>query len=283
VGTGGLRARFGAALAAVLALTGTTFAAVGGFSPAPAGAQMKDKATTLPGIMRFELVDPASKHVFVSLYDTGKLAVFDFSGNLVHTISGEAGARGMAVVGGTLYVAAANVGAIHEFDTSTFAKTGTLATGIAGMDSMAYAGGALWVVPSSTGDLTKVSLADGSTQDFGKPISGGASAVVADVANPNILAMFDPGISPETVAIVNVSGATPTTVATKWLGTEDISNGQDLAFSPDGSTVFPVGGAPYQFVGLNASTLADTGVAYPANPYPTAITMTTANGSSRAA
>src|SRR4051812_5704750 len=103
---GGLRARAVAALASVLAITGATFAAVGGIAPPPAGAQMADHATALRGLMRFEVVDPASKHVFVSLYNTGKVAVLDFSGNLAHTIITEAGARGLAVVGNRLYVAA---------------------------------------------------------------------------------------------------------------------------------------------------------------------------------
>ncbi|HEX4491054.1 MAG TPA: choice-of-anchor D domain-containing protein [Acidimicrobiia bacterium] len=277
MGTGGLRARVGAALMAVLA-SGATFAAVGGITPAPAGAQMTDHATALPGLMRFEVVDAASKHVFVSLYDTSKVAVLDFSGNLVHTISGEAGARGLAVVGTTLYVAAATAGAIDTFDTGTFAKTGTLATGIAGMDYLASAAGALWVVPSSTGLLTRVSLADGSTQAFANPIVVDGVGLAADPANPNRLAMFVPGDSPTTVAIMDLSGATPVKVALKRLETEQVSNSQDFAWTPDGTSVFSAGGAPYQFVGLDSTTLADTGVVYPANPYPTSVATTAAAG-----
>ena len=60
--------------------------------------------------------------------------------------------------------------------------------------------------------------------------------------------------------------------------TSSISNVNDVVISPDGSQLVPAGGAPYQFDGLNTSNLENSGLVYPANPYPSAVAVTSANG-----
>jgi hypothetical protein len=144
--TGGLRARVGAALASVLALTGTTVAAVGGFTPQPAGAQMADHATALPGLMDTMVVDAATSHVFVSLYDTGEVDVLDLDGTLVRRLTGEPGARGLALQGNKLYVVASTTGTVDVFNTTTLERTRTLVTGLTGIDYVAVTASAVWVV-----------------------------------------------------------------------------------------------------------------------------------------
>src|SRR5262245_55204532 len=115
---GGLRARLSVALVSMLTLGGATFATVGAITATPAGAQMADHAVTLPGAMDDMVVDAASSHVFVSVPSASAVVVLDFDGDMVGTITGEAGARGLALLDGHLYVVAANAGAIDEIDTT---------------------------------------------------------------------------------------------------------------------------------------------------------------------
>jgi hypothetical protein len=245
-----------------------------GLVPSHAGAQMTETPTPLPGLMGAMVVDPATSHVFVSLYDASEVVVLDFDGNIVGTIPGLAGARGLAVVGNHVYVAAANAGAIDEIDTGTLTITRTVATGLVSMDDLVAAGGALWAM--SSGNLTRVAIADGAKTSYGNVAGTG---LVGDPADPNMLFEFDPGSSPFGLARLDISSLPPTVGASQAETTPVIiSNVHDIAVSPDGTHVIPAGGAPYQFDELAAGNLLPTGVVYPANPYPTAVAMTSANG-----
>src|SRR4051794_1917972 len=90
---------------------------------APAAATLPTTATVLPGVMGAMVVDAATSHVFVSLPAAGKVAVLDFDGKLVATITGEAGARGLALDANHLYVVRSGTGAIDEIDTGSLTKT----------------------------------------------------------------------------------------------------------------------------------------------------------------
>ena len=72
--------------------------------PTPVGAAVTATSTTLPGTFGAMVIDATTGHVFVSLPDTSKVVVLDFSGNILATISGQSGAEGMALSGGFLYV-----------------------------------------------------------------------------------------------------------------------------------------------------------------------------------
>ena len=65
------------------------------------------------------LVDAANSHVFVSSPGSSSIIVLDYTGAIVKTITGEAGAYGMALSGSTLYVALSTAGAIEKIDTCT--------------------------------------------------------------------------------------------------------------------------------------------------------------------
>src|SRR5690349_2699893 len=75
-----------------------------------ADAQLPANTTPLDGLLGRMVVDPNTAHVFVSLRDSlrdfGEVVVLDFDGHLVKRISGEDGARGLAIVGSSLYVVA---------------------------------------------------------------------------------------------------------------------------------------------------------------------------------
>ena len=97
------------------------------FVPAGAQAAVTATATTLPGTIGSMVVDAATSHVFVSLTDTSKVAVLDFTGRLVKVIGGEPGASGLALVGSDLYVVDSTSGAIDDINTGTLTSTRTLA------------------------------------------------------------------------------------------------------------------------------------------------------------
>jgi hypothetical protein len=223
------------------------------------------------------VVDPATSHVFVSLYDTSEVAVLDFDGNIVGQITGLAGARGLALVGNHVYVAAANAGAIDEIDTSTLTVTRTVATGLVSMKDLVAAGGALWVMSSAT--LTQVAIADGATTPYGNALGPYGTGLFGDPADANTLFEFEPGITAVTIARLDISSLPPTVGASQIEDTADIiGNVNNIAVSPDGKHLVPAGGAPYQFDEMATGNLLPTGVVYPANPYPTAVAMTSANG-----
>src|SRR4051812_8107035 len=60
------------------------------------------------------VIDPATSHIFISSPSSNSVVVTDLSGNLVTTITGEAGAGGMVVVGTTVYVALTTAGSIDR-------------------------------------------------------------------------------------------------------------------------------------------------------------------------
>jgi hypothetical protein len=266
-------ARLSAALVSMLLLGGATFAATAAVTAAPAGAQMTDHWVELPGAMDDMVVDAATSHVFVSLPAQNEVVVLDFAGDIVGTISDEAGARGLAMLDGHLYVVAADADAIDEIDTTTLVRTRTVASGLTHMKRLATAANALWA--GSSGSLRRIAL-DGTVTTFTGPPSAYALDVVTDPADSSKLITYSAGISPVTIAMVDVSGAAP--VVLHKASPPHMSNVNDIAVSPDGTHLVPVGGAPHEFDEINASDLTATGVVYPANPYPTAAAMTGAGG-----
>ncbi|MDQ1522069.1 MAG: hypothetical protein QOI55_3142 [Actinomycetota bacterium] len=232
-------------------------------------------ATPLPGVMDAMVVDAATGHIFVSLPGASSVAVLDNDGTLVQTIAGEAGARGLALIGDHLYVVAANAGAIDEIDTTTLTRTRTVSSGLAAMTDIVYASGALWVTtidgPART-TLVRVSIADGATTSFTNVLFPDATGLVGDPADTTQLISYTPGYSPVVIARIDLSTQPPTKVVESYVTSPvDISNVNDIAVSPDGTRLVPSGGAPYQFDELRTSDLAANGVVYPANPYPTAV------------
>ena len=95
--------------------------------------------------------DAAHGHVFITGGSSdSSIIVRNVDGSAVTTITGEAGAGGMVVGNGTLYVARCGSSVIDTFDTATLAKTGSIAAAsISAPCDLALAGGRLWYV---TGD-----------------------------------------------------------------------------------------------------------------------------------
>ncbi len=251
-------------------------AMVGVVAPAHATtAEMQSlDATPLPGRMSAMILDPATAHVFVALGNTDSIAVLDYDGTLVTTIAGEAGAKGLVVVGDKLYVLAATAGTVDEIDTTTLTRTRTLVSGLTGVGDIVSAAGALWVGTMNYAaqvTLVRVSLVDGSTQSFPNLLFPYSTGLVADPADPNTVLSYPPGMSPLVLSRVDLTTTPPTVFGPVFETSPSLGHGEDFAFAPDGSTFVAATGAPYQFDELRLSDLRTDGVVYPANPYPVAV------------
>ena len=267
-----------------LALATCAAAATGSLTASPAAHAATGSAhvspavstTTLPGNQfRAMAVDPVTGRVFAALADTNTVAVLDASGNILSTITGEAGADGLVVHGGGVFVANGNAGTIDEFDTSTLLKVKTVATGLVQPADVVYTAGALWT--ESNGLLARVNVTTGQVTTWPNVSLG---ALAADPGNTNEIVTYAPQQSPVALGLIDVSTATPTLVVSRLDGSTVpvISNVRDVAVSPDGAHTVPAGGAPYEFIDFNTATMQRSGVIYPANPYPDAVAMTAGGG-----
>jgi len=213
-------------------------------------------------------VDPVGHHVFVSGgVGTSSIAVLDFAGNIVKTITGESGASGLVVntANHTLYAALQDTGQIAEIDTTTLTETARFSTGT---DTDPYdvviAAGKLWV---SGFDTMSVNL-DGTGLAKSYTVGGLFMAASRD---GNLLATSGPGGSPAGVNVFDVATATP-----MWLnsarGPNNSANGHDVAFDASGQNVLFASGYPYFLQSLATVDLSPNGE-YPLGPYPTAVAV----------
>jgi Bacterial Ig-like domain (group 3) len=224
------------------------------------------------------VVDDANQHVFISSPADNSVAVFDFSGDLVTTLSNLPGASGMVIVGSTLYVSEGTSGTIERFNLATLADQGSLATGLTDPRWLAYAGGKIWATETEQGDqadqLASISLT-GTTKVFATAYYG--ADLATSPATPNDLYLSEDGSSPGTIIEFGVSGSSPAVlVRNSWTPQANI---EELAISPDGARVIPAAGAPGDFVELSASALAADGVNYPGGAtYPSAVAVSPGDG-----
>jgi hypothetical protein len=234
------------------------------------------------------LVDPATSHIFISAPNESSIVVLDYSGTILKTITGEAGASGMAIRGNTLYVALNTAGAIDKIDTGTLRETGQLVSGLLRPRDLVLAGSKLWTTTGNCAQwavqLVSIDPAAASPTAVLYPTAfnsnNGLSYCAAFASNPNdnpnLLLAWDLGLSPADITSFNVSTGSPVQQASAREVT--LGNLQDIAVNPDGIHFITASGAPYEFDEWNASNLAQDGIVYPANAYPTAVATTPGNG-----
>jgi len=241
------------------------------------------------GVMGFSriLVDPATSHIFVSSPTDSSIVVLDFSGAIVKIITGEAGASGMAIRGSTLYVALNTAGAIDKIDTGTLNETGQLVSGLVRPRELVLAGSKLWTTTGNCSgwsvQLVSVDPAAASPtpvvyqNGFAGTNLGYCAAFASNPnPNPNLLLAWDLGLSPSDITSFDVSSGSPVLQLNQR---ENIlGNLQDIAVNPDGTHFITASGAPYEFDEWNVSNLAQDGIIYPANTYPTSVATTAGNG-----
>jgi hypothetical protein len=242
---------------------------VGAASPARA-----DVTTVLPVTPFYEpyiAVDPVGQHVFVAASEgTSSIYVLDFEGNLVKTITGEAGASGMAVdtATHTLYVADYDSTQISEIDTQTLTETGHFAAPT-GVFDPAVAGGKLWFASASSGSIYVANLDGSNINPAG--IGDGQAVLLTSSADGKLLAFGDHEVEPPNVDVYDVSGATPKLLSSAWNPGGDATDVSDIAFDPSSSNLYLSDGntQSFSFAGpaLTSSAL------YPTSAYSTAVAV----------
>jgi hypothetical protein len=227
-------------------------------------------------------VDDANQHVFVSAPSEGEVQVYDFSGNLVTTISGIAGAYGMVIHGTTLYVAESTTGDIEAINLSTFADEGHIATGLVDPRWLVYAGGELWteedpaVDDDQTDQLASVTLAGTVTAFTWGDGNGEGLDLASSPASPNTLYVAEERVSSGPLFEFDVSSGSPVLEASN----PDPGGIEGFAVSPDGTRVIPAAAATTNgsLEELSSSTLTADGVIYPSDPSPSAVAVSPADG-----
>ncbi|MFE9772665.1 Ig-like domain repeat protein [Streptomyces sp. NPDC005931] len=267
-------------LAATLTGGGLTLAA----APA-AHAAAADLVAKLP-ISSFSAlaVDSAHQRVYVadsnlgSSYNSGLVAVYDFSGERVTTITTQRHVSGLALnaEGTTLYVGGRE--GILRYDTSTHQPQGGLlvSTDTCGR-SLAYAGGTVYhTAPyayyTSECDTTLTYLdsyhSDNTWQRTGWQDHGRLQLE----AGPGDRLMMGQPLNAKAadpfLAVYDASGATPVRTAGRRFADADgkgALNLKDMAFSPDGTKVAVADGTAGTRL-LNTTDLSDAGTGYPPLP-----------------
>src|SRR2546430_2209948 len=234
------------------------------------------------------LVDPATAHVFVSSPGSSEIFVLDYNGTVVKTITGEAGAWGMALSGSTLYVVLSTAGTVEKIDTGTLTDSGMLVNGLVRPTDIFLAGSKLWTTTGNCAawavQLVSIDPAtnpptvftDPNAFNAGNGLSYCAAFASNPTSNPNLLLAWDIGLSPATITTFDVSTGTAVQLANAWESQQ--GNLQDVAVNPDGTHFITASGAPYEFDEWKVSDLSQDGVIYPANTYPDAVATTPGNG-----
>jgi hypothetical protein len=212
------------------------------------------------------VVDPATSHVFVSCPTTNSVSVLDYSGDVVGTIGGIAGASGLVDVGGTVYVTAENAGTVESINTTTLAAEPIGATGLVQAADLVFAGGYLWSTSSqedcsAQAPLYRIDPSTGSVTTFSSVLGVFVDALIPDPGNPNGFFASTTCVTASSGQTVTISAGTPT--AGPYTTVSEAFNGL-MASSPDGGTVY-ASSEDLSLLALNGSTLSSTGVTYPAN------------------
>jgi uncharacterized repeat protein (TIGR01451 family) len=226
------------------------------------------------------VIDAQHNHLFVSSAPGNAVTVFDLSGHVVAVIGGEAGANGMVVSNGRLYVALTDAGAIDVFDTATLARVGQLATGlIEEPRSLAMVGGLLWTDDGFCGlnDDWPVSIDpnNGTTTLYTGMNVQDCPVFTPDPADDTLMLVWDLGIEPATINKVQVSNGQPTVLLTQR--ESQLQNLKAIAFAPNGATWYPASGYPYEIDEYRTLDLQPTGVAYSTGPYPSSVAVSAGN------
>lgn len=227
------------------------------------------------------VVDGAHNLVFVSP-GTGesKLAVLDYTGSIVTTLS-IAGASGMALVGSTLYMAAADADEIAVVDAAASPPEviGALSIGsFTHPEAIAYVGGQLWFTTGVCGGTVShahVNL-DGSGLSAAQDLAADVCPrYVPSPADPDLLLMFDEGAEMQ-LYLYDVS-TTPATSVQSASHPAGGSGGYDAAFVPNGSSFITASERPTSFTQIATSDLSKVR-SYEADAFPVAVDVTASGG-----
>jgi len=218
------------------------------------------------------IVDNANHHVFVSGPTGNRVDVLDFSGNLMSTINDVYGAAGMVINNGMLYVAESTAGRIARIHLKTLVRARDLGSGLVDPYWLAVTDGRLWVTVNGLNtyaELESVNFTSGAGTLFSNASYYGLD-IATSPGDPNTIFAAEDGLSPGSVFRLNVSTGTPVVTTSTYTNQENI---EQIVVSADGKRVLLASGAPYYFQELSATTLQPDGVIYPAQPYPSAVAV----------
>ena len=190
------------------------------------------------------VVDGAHQHLYIS--GGGAIAVADYSGKVVTTLTGLSGVSDLQLSpdGGTLYAAVTGADKIVAFDTATLTQTAEYPTGAGTAPRrIALTEGRIWFGYGDqwdsglgevdlTADPAAVSLDLAGAHDFAS-----TPMLYADPANPDTLVALDGGISSGPIVVYDVSSGSPVIRVTADEG----GFYRDAALTPDGQSIVVAG------------------------------------------
>jgi sugar lactone lactonase YvrE len=264
--------RFGL-LVGLAALTSPFVIVVAAAPPASASTKL-----SMHGSVFDVVVDGDHDHVFVSSGSGGSgVDVLDYSGEPVTTLS-IAGASGMALVGSTLFVAAADADQIVAVDTATLAVAdGSDLAPLTEPGSLAYVAGKLWFTTGACGSTVQHANIDTGGLHVSTPVTLAADTCpryAASPVDPDVLLMFDEGADPMTLSEYDMSTTPPTLV----LGADNPDGsaaGDDAVFAPDGASIVTAAESETSFGEAKTSDLTSVR-SYVAAAAPDAVDVTAA-------
>ena len=219
------------------------------------------------------VVDATGSRVLVSSGRAGSaISVMSFDGAVQRTVTGHPGVGGMVIDDSNLYALMGNAGEIRRFTLSTLSQTDSWTVPMPTTGShLVRAGGRLWYGSGECsqweGRLTSLDPSTGTVETFTDDRAFYCPGIAAAPGDPDLLYVWELGLSPTTVYRYDVSGAAPVQLGSHRL---DASNTRDIAVAPDG-TVFVASGSPYEIERFSAD-MTSTGI-YPTGPYPTAVAI----------
>ncbi|MDT0463889.1 YncE family protein [Streptomyces gibsoniae] len=198
------------------------------------------------------VADGALHRVFIGDRTAGKIVAADYTGALVDTVGGISGVSDLAVSddGSTLYATAETTHEIVALDAATLdVKARYAVATTTGPRYVAFAGGKVWFTygdqwDGNLGSVDPAADPAGGTNpvSLGQfPRSGpaiwGPGLLDTDPSQPGVLAVGETGISTDSMAVVDVSGATPSMTA--WYnGDYTLNSGiSDIDLVPGGTQV----------------------------------------------
>lgn len=235
------------------------------------GSAQADTTTSLPIASYYQMVADASHgHIFISQGSSSQngILVTDLTGQVITTITGQNGVKGIALSpdGTTLYAALSTAGAVSAIDTATLQQTASypLGTGISPGD-VAVQSGKVWVSYgngiSGQAAIGDVDVSAASPSFHAQAAMGGwdgAPELSADPQDTGVLVAAEPGTSPSAVASYNVA-VDPVTVRAQSASSLDCTSERGLAVAPGGSEVVLPCGSPYAEYRYSTADLSQLG------------------------
>jgi hypothetical protein len=234
-----------------------------------------DPNATLPTTNVVQLiVDSAHHQLFISTgLATNSLLVTNDLGVVTHTVA-LAGADGMTLRNGTLYVAESGSADIALVNAKTLKVTHRYSTGVGTCPESVALGASRYLTfgLSCDGQSGTIGVIDTTSKTPVPVIVPGNNSfynpLVRAVPGTTNVIVADVGLDPSAVSIVDVAG-TPTVTKSLWEMANGCANLQDLAVSPDGKSFVPACGWPYHHDVFSTTDLSQTD-SYPTGTYPAA-------------